>query len=398
MRFRISPLPTSPPAHVVEVVERKGVGHPDTLCDLLAEAVSVGLSRAYVERFGQVLHHNVDKALLIGGAARPAFGGGQMLKPIEITLAGRATRQFAGAVIPVEELAVEIARNCLKTHVRNLDSRCLTIVPRIRETSPDLASLFVRTTTNGVPLANDSSIGVGFAPLDALERTVLAIERCLASEDVKQRHPEIGDDVKVLAVRNGASVEVTVACAFIGRHVADLSDYREKKERTRALVKAAAMQAYGGTVDVQVTAADGDNADSIYLTVTGLSAEAGDDGEVGRGNRVNGLITPYRPMTLEAAAGKNPVTHTGKLYNLLANRIARALTSEIPGIEEAYCYLVSRIGAPVDDPQVADIHVRVSDPASIGMLEPQIEELLQTHLRSAPMLWRDVLTGRVPVC
>jgi S-adenosylmethionine synthetase len=51
---------------------------------------------------------------------------------------------------------------------------------------------------------------------------------------------------------------------------------------------------------------------TVYLTVTGTSAEAGDDGEVGRGNRVNDLITPYRPISLEAAAGKNPVTHVGQ--------------------------------------------------------------------------------------
>jgi S-adenosylmethionine synthetase len=380
------------------MVERKGIGHPDTLCDMLAEAVSAGLSRIYLERFGTVLHHNVDKALLIGGAAQPEFGGGTILEPIEITLAGRATRRFGAALIPVEELAFELAHEWLAAHIHNLEPAHVRIVPRIRETSPDLAALFGRRGTKGAPLANDTSMGVGFAPLDRLERAVLAIERHLASEEIRRAHPEIGDDVKVFGLREGEMLKITVACAFVARHVRDLVDYRAKKERVRALVKAAAAQAAHGSVEVDVNTADGDTADSIYLTVTGLSAEAGDDGQVGRGNRVNGLITPCRPMSLEAAAGKNPLTHTGKLYNLLADRICRALVAEIPGVEEAYCYLVSRIGSPIDEPQIADIRLRLADPAALHALQGTTEELVRAHLHGVTELWRDVIAGHATVC
>jgi S-adenosylmethionine synthetase len=379
------------------MVERKGIGHPDTLCDMLAEAVSVGLSRIYLERFGTVLHHNVDKALLIGGAAQPEFGGGSILEPIEITLAGRATRRFGAAVISVEELAFELAHEWLAAHIHNLEPAHVRIVPRIRETSPDLAALFGRRV-KGAPLANDTSMGVGFAPFDSLERTVLAVERYLASEEIKRAHPEIGDDVKVFGLRDGGMVKITVACAFVARHVRDLAEYRAKKERVRALVKAAAAEAAGCSVEVAVNTGDGDTADSIYMTVTGLSAEAGDDGQVGRGNRVNGLITPYRPMSLEAAAGKNPLTHTGKLYNLLAGRICRALVADMPGVEEAYCYLVSRIGSPIDEPQIADIHLRLADRAAMHALQAATQELVRAHLHGVTELWRDVIDGRAPVC
>ncbi|MFW9808133.1 MAG: methionine adenosyltransferase, partial [Candidatus Thorarchaeota archaeon] len=44
----------------VEIVERKGKGHPDTLCDKAAEELSVRLSQYYMEVFDQVQHHNVD--------------------------------------------------------------------------------------------------------------------------------------------------------------------------------------------------------------------------------------------------------------------------------------------------------------------------------------------------
>jgi S-adenosylmethionine synthetase len=262
------------------------------------------------------------------------------------------------------------------------------IHPRIRSTSPDLAALFLRRREAGAPLANDTSLGVGFAPLDALERAVLAVERKLNSAEVKAAQPEIGEDVKVMGVRNGDDIELTVACALVGRHVADLDDYRRKKARIRDIAAEAADGA-----EVALNTADGDAADSVYLTVTGLSAEAGDDGQVGRGNRVNGLITPYRPMSLEAAAGKNPVSHVGKLYNLLAGRIARALVAEVSGVREAYCYLVSRIGRPVTEPQLIDLKLRLDDPAALAGVRPRVEELARAELAGVTTLWRELLDG-----
>lgn len=395
MKLDIATLAFPPVATLpLEIVERKGLGHPDTICDALAENLSLALSRFYLERFGAILHHNVDKGLLCGGAARPAFGGGEVTEPIEIYLAGRATASFEGVTIPVGEIAVEESRRWLREHLRHLDAeRQVRIHPRIRPTSPDLAALFLRQRQAGPPLANDTSFGVGFAPLDALESAVLAVERCLNSREVKAAHPEIGEDIKVMGARTGPDIELTVACALVGRHVADLAAYQAKKARIRELALAAARAQAAGRIDVAVNTADGDSADSVYLTVTGLSAEAGDDGQVGRGNRVNGLITPYRPMSLEAAAGKNPVTHVGKLYNLIANRIARAVAAEVAGVQEAYCYLVSRIGRPVADPQLMDVKVRLAEPHALAALQPRIAEVAQDRLSGIGVLWRELLEG-----
>jgi len=390
MKPEIGPLEApSPESLPFEIVERKGLGHPDTICDALTENLSRALSRVYLERFGAILHHNVDKALLCGGAARPAFGGGEVTEPIDIYLAGRATASFDGATIPVEEIAIEESRRWLRENLRHLDPvRHVRIHPRIRPTSPDLAELFLRRREAGAPLANDTSLGVGFAPLDRLESAVLAVERKLNAPQAKAAQPEIGEDVKVMGVRNGSNLELTVACAVVGRHVADLDDYLRKKARIRDLAAAAA-----GGAKVALNTADGDTTESVYLTVTGLSAEAGDDGQVGRGNRVNGLITPYRPMSLEAAAGKNPVTHVGKLYNLLANRIARALVAEVSGVREAYCYLVSRIGRPVTEPQLVDLKLRLDEPAALGALRPRAAEVAQREIAGVTTLWRELLEG-----
>jgi S-adenosylmethionine synthetase len=135
----------SPGAQEVEVVERKGLGHPDTVCDALAEQICVRLCRHYQDRFGQILHHNVDKMLLVGGRSDASFGGGTVIEPIEIYVAGRVTREFRGSPIPADEIAVEACREWLRTHLRSLDvDRDIRIFPRLRPGSVELADVFVR--------------------------------------------------------------------------------------------------------------------------------------------------------------------------------------------------------------------------------------------------------------
>jgi S-adenosylmethionine synthetase len=382
----------------LEIAERKGLGHPDTICDALAENLSVALSRHYLERFGAVMHHNVDKGLLWAGTSRPRFGGGEVHEPIEIYLTGRATAEFRGIQVPVEAIAIEASREWLTRNIPSLDAqRHVRIVPRIRPTSPDLAALFLRQSEAGAALANDTSFGVGFAPFSDLEQVVLAVEGRLNGQQVKLAHPEIGADIKVMGSRRGSEIAVTVACALVGRHVADLADYRAKRERVRQLALDAAMGVSPSAIDVQVNTGDGDTADSVYITVSGLSAESGDDGQVGRGNRVNGLITPYRPMSLEAAAGKNPVTHVGKLYNVIANRVARSVVAQVPGVEESHCFLLSRIGQPVDEPQVFDVKARLTEPAALPSLTASITEVARIELSGMRSLWREAVDGGLQV-
>lgn len=397
MSFRISPL-VAPPPHALplEIVERKGLGHPDTICDAVAEAFSRALSRFYLERFGRILHHNVDKALLCGGVARPAFGGGELLEPIEIHLAGRATREYRGVRIPVEDIARESASEWLRRNLLHLDADAhVRIVPHIRPTSPDLSDLFDRVKGADALLANDTSFGVGFAPLDPLEHTVLAIARDLNARKTRAEHPFVGEDIKVMGARLGVNIDVTIACALVGRHVANLDEYWARKgvigERARQIAEPALAGTSGAAVNITVNAADGTTAESVYLTATGLSAESGDDGQVGRGNRVNGLITPYRPMSLEAAAGKNPVTHVGKLYNVMAHRVAHAIVEQIPEVQEAYCYLLSRIGHPITDPLIFDIQVRLVEPGRLDDLTPLVTEAARNAFSGIDSVWRDAL-------
>jgi S-adenosylmethionine synthetase len=296
----------------IEIVERKGLGHPDTICDALAENLSRNLCREYRSRFGEIFHHNVDKALLAGGRAMAEFGGGSVLAPIEIYLAGRAISEVGNVTLPVSEIAIEGSRAWLRANLHALDAEHhVRIHDLVQPGSHDLRTLFSRRARDESPLANDTSIGVGYAPLSPLEQLVLAVERGINGRDRANEHRAWGEDVKVMGVRNGSTVYLTVACAIVGRHVAHLDDYLGEKASIERFARELAGQHGFTTAEIAINAADHLPTGAIYLTVTGTSAEAGDDGEVGRGNRVNGLITPYRPMSLEAAAGKNPVTHVG---------------------------------------------------------------------------------------
>ena len=399
MKVMVTPF-TAPPAAAqpVEIVERKGTGHPDSICDALAEELSIALSKFYLERCGLILHHNVDKGLLWGGATRAGFGGGEVLEPIELFLAGRATREFGGIRVPLEEIAVESTRRWLKDNLRALDpERHVRIHCLLRPSSAALVDLFLRQRDSGVVLANDTSCGVGYAPLDALENMVLRVESHLNSAAARSACPAIGEDIKVMGVRTGETFRLTVACAFIAAEVGDMAAYQAHKARVQALALDAARTISRAPVDVTINAADGDTEDSVYLTVTGTSAEAGDDGEVGRGNRVNGLITPCRPMSMEAAAGKNPVSHVGKLYHLVAGRIARQLVAEIAEITEAQCLLVSAIGHPVDQPQIAEVKVRLTESRALGAVEPRVAAVVRDNLAGINSLWREVVAGKQPV-
>ncbi len=389
MNILVSELDGTPAAALpVEIVERKGLGHPDTICDALAEEASHALSRFYMERFGFVLHHNVDKVLLRGGAARPAFGGGVVDEPIDIYVAGRATHEYRGVSVPVETLVHESARGWLAGHMRGLDAHHVRVHSLVRPGSRDLVELFERQRQGAPKLANDTSLGVGFAPLTPLERAVLATEHTLQDAAA----PERGEDVKVMGVRVGQACTLTVACAFVGLHLADLRAYLEARERTAAMARSAAHGELGAGATVDVNTADDPSSGSVYLTVTGTSAEAGDDGQTGRGNRANGLITPARPMSLESVAGKNPITHVGKLYNVAATRMAETLVAELADVREAYVQLVSRIGSPIEEPQAVDLRLRVDTPARAAELAPRAREIARAHLDAIGTLWEDLLT------
>ena len=341
-----------------ELVERKGLGHPDFIADSAAEVASVALSRYYLQKYGTILHHNLDKVLLVGGQANPSLGGGEVLHPIYIIISGRATEYVVKGDsierVPVGTIVVNAVKDWIRKNFRFLDpDRHVVVDYMIRSGSSDL----VRTFELGIkskPLANDTSFGVCFAPLSILEKLVLETEKYLNSKSFKKAIPEVGEDIKIMGLRVGKKITLTVAAAMISGLIPDVDHYMSVKEEVLNKIRDLATKiAPDYEVEVFLNTADRPKSGVLYLTVTGTSAEHGDDGMTGRGNRVNGLITPMRPMSLEATAGKNPVSHVGKLYNVLAKKIAERAIKEVPKIREIYIELLSQIGQPIDQPIVA---------------------------------------------
>jgi S-adenosylmethionine synthetase len=339
----------------IGMAERKGIGHPDTVCDEITEQISIELCHYYLKEYGAIMHHNVDKALLIGGQSKPAYNGGKVIKPISLIIAGRATSQIQDKKIPIEEIAVETAKKWIRKNIRHLDvSEDIQITSKIRPGSDDLVELFNRFGKGEIPLANDTSFGAGFYPTTFMEDTIIRIEKLLNDPSTKHKFPFIGEDIKVMGVKDLSGNYFTIAVAMIDKYISDLNDYIAKIESVNEFVTTH-LNLSGSTV--YINTADDYDRKSVYLTVTGTSAEHGDDGQVGRGNRINGLITPYHPMSLEATSGKNPVSHIGKIYNYLAMDLSRAIV-ENNFADYARVFIVSQIGKPIDEPQLLHFQLK----------------------------------------
>ncbi len=378
----------------VEIVERKGLGHPDSICDGIAEHVARALCRAYLDRVGQVLHFNTDETQLVAGTAAPAYGGGEVISPIYLLIVGRATKAFEGTRIPTETIALDAARDYLGEVIPDLDFGTDVVVDvKLGEGSGDLKEVFGEDGKT-VPMANDTSFGVGHAPLTETERIVRDAERLLQSE-FRPDNPALGPDVKIMGKREDDHVDVTVAAAVVDRHVEDLEAYDATLEAVREFVRGVAEERTDRSVSVQVNTADDYDEGSVYLTTTGTSAEQGDDGSVGRGNRANGLITPNRPMSLEATSGKNPVNHIGKIYNLLSTEIAETVVDEVAGIRDLRVRLLSQIGQPIDHPHVADAAVVTDEGVAVSDIEDEVAAIVDRELGDVTSITERVIEGEL---
>ncbi|MFT4867971.1 MAG: S-adenosylmethionine synthetase [Candidatus Nanohaloarchaea archaeon] len=359
----------------VELVERKGIGHPDSISDGLAESISRALCREYRERTGEILHHNTDEAQLVAGSSSPEFGGGELAEPVYILLAGRATKEFEDERIPVDQIALETARDYIKDNFKVLSPDHIEFESKIGETSTDLKDVYERD----VPLSNDTSFGVGHAPYSDTEKVVKNLEKRLLKIEA------VGEDIKVMGLRNDGKLQLTVASALIDSRISGMKEYRETIEKVRETAKGVGEKVTGLKTEVNVNTADNYEEDSVYLTVTGTSAEMGDDGSVGRGNRSNGIITPHRSMSMEAASGKNPVTHVGKIYNLTSREIAEEIYSETG--EFAQVKMLSEIGTRIDQPKKVEIETQ----AETG----EVNRIVERKLDNIQEITEKVVEGKI---
>ena len=378
----------------IELVERKCIGHPDSLADGVAESISRALSLAYLEECGAVLHHNTDQGEIVAGESMPKFGGGKVIRPIYMLLDGRATKQFNGINIPTDAIAIEAARTYFRNTLTNLNlERDIIVDCRLGTGSTDLRDVF-KPCQETTPRANDTSFGVGHAPFSETETIIREVSDFIDGS-FRPRNPVIGQDIKIMGLRDGNTITLTLACAMVDRYCPGLPQYLEYKVLLKEQVEQVARKYTCRHVVVEVNTADDIDTGSVFLTVTGTSAEMGDDGSVGRGNRCNGLITPNRPMSMEATSGKNPINHIGKIYNILSTQIAQECVKEVDGIEEIYVRLLSQIGKPIDQPLVASVQVLMKPDIRITEISRDIEAVVDSELAGITCITEKIIRGEV---
>ncbi len=375
----------------VEIVERKGIGHPDSLCDGIAERISREYTRWCDRSLHVMLHHNFDKVQLVAGEVRLAFGRGEMIQPIRIQVAGRGTPQYNGTEVPMDEIAVAAAVNHLRETMRHLDpDRHVRVEVYAGRGAAELVDISRQS------LANDTSFGCSHWPRSGLERVVFETAEYINRHLIDEL--PIGEDIKVMGLRRDHEIVLTVALPFLALRVQSLEDYRALRAEARDRIADRARSLDHRSVTVYVNTADDDQRGDHYLTLTGTSAEMGDDGSVGRGNRVNGLITPFRNTSLEAAAGKNPFSHVGKVYNVLSLLIAQEIVQEVPEVREAAVYLLSQIGCPLDQPLVATATVHPNGSHLPPAARERIAAIIDRNLENGPQRVRELLLdGAIPL-
>lgn len=386
------------------IVERKGLGHPDTLADHLAEALSRAYAQHTLEAVGAILHHNFDKLALLGGSSRVSYGGGSMEAPVRVLVNGRATRTCGDVSIPVDEIVSRTVQDFFAERLPHLGSHYVVELNITSNSSPgavhgaagtpERTSWFTPASVEQlrerkVVLANDTSMGTAWAPLNDVESFVIALANGLSGpSDFTETRPWCGSDVKVMAFADEDRCDIVFCVPQISAFVQSRDDYtRNCADVIEYAEDLAARMLPERKVTLRLNARDMVGRDELYLTLTGSSIESGDEGVVGRGNRACGMITPLRPMNLEGVNGKNPVYHVGKVYNIAARRIANALHQRFGGYVEVH--LISATGQALASPWQAIVRMANKD-ADHGEVQQEVTAILSQF----PQLTEDLVAGR----
>lgn len=364
MKIVIRRACTDPDQYPFDAAERKGIGHPDTLADLVADAFSRRYATWCRDQFGMVPNHWVDKVNLVGAAAEVTFGGFSIDKPIDCYLFGKITDRVGSTAIPIDELFQGTIASVLPTALG--DDRILNHVRlhvnNTRGVAVDHDSQFYRPEATSAlaevlareSVANDTVICVGASRHGLAAGVAVGLERRITGTEFRALFPAVGTDVKVMVVRVGGELDLTVAVPLHPEQVdswesyrtllaeveeavlAELKDVLDREPRARTVT----------SVDLRLNTKDAPGRG--YLAPFGTALGKGDCGVVGRGNRYSGVIEPLRPASCEAPAGKNPVHHVGKIYTAVAADAAQRIMAATSAYAEVT--IAARNGGQLREP------------------------------------------------
>ncbi len=316
----------------LEVVERKGWGHPDTLADALAELVSIDYSKFCLANFGFVLHHNIDKLYIGAGLFKSDFGYCQKVRPVQVSINGRMSDVYGGQKIDLELLQKNSILAYLQSVLPRLNQADIVITQNATQNSR-IPFWFSPRDIRDLPeysdlKASDSAVCVFSWPLTTTENLVYSLENHFWDKSGDFPHPKfdfLGQDIKVMAYRQGQDINIGVRVPVISLCVKDQAEYDAAVSSIQAELSDLAAEIAGGHYRVELKV----NVSKPYLLGVGSCIECGEEGLVGRGNANSGLISSFRPHSMEAPSGKNPMYHTGRVLNFLVMNLARALYDEL---------------------------------------------------------------------
>jgi S-adenosylmethionine synthetase len=379
-----------------EIVERKGIGHPDTICDLIMNQVSIELSKMYLKETGAIQHHNMDKSMLVAGQSENKFGGGKITKPMKLVIGDRATFEVKGQKLPVEDIVISTAKKWFENNLRHVKDEHIKYQLEIGTSSHELRSIFENPKSF---VSNDTSALVGYAPFTKTESAVLETEQYINSQKFKKEFPESGEDVKVMGFRNENNLDLTIAMAFVDSQVDSEDSYFIRKEEMLQSIFEFHKKSDFDKIEISMNNLDVKNRgiNGLYLTVLGTSADNADSGEVGRGNMANRVISLTRPAGSEATAGKNPVSHIGKIYNALSFRIAEEIQKTIPEMDEVLVWMYNVIGKPVNDPRAVVVQPISNKDLDVSKFEPTVKEIVDKNLEKMNEFCMDLALGKIEI-
>jgi len=341
----------------LEFVERKGIGHPDSVADIIAEEMMLRYRRYVYSKIGIMPNGWFDKVVVSGGEAHVTFGHAEIIKKPKIILYGKAMKIDGNAdyIYNLFSSAVEYVIDYIFGHgvFDNIEVEVAVNSGMGAEHAKGFYDLRTNSKLNpyflkDVQKANDTIITSGWWPLNVAEKSVIIIENYINSEYFKNLYPETGYDVKVVTTCINSKYEFTICIPFIASITPTKIIYEKKKQQIVSLLQKYIYQELL-IDDFSINLNTKDDEHSAYLTVFGSAFDKGDVGVTGRGNRYPGVISIMRPSGVEAYAGKNTFNHSGKLYAFLATDLAKTI-QEFSN-QDTQVIISTDNGIPIDEPK-----------------------------------------------
>ncbi len=339
----------------IETVEKKGMGHPDSIADAVAEEVAGVINGYFLEKYGAIPRYNADLVSIFGGDVEFDFGEGRVKKKADIDLGGNVPyldeREIAEIRSIAEQRIYEYLTGILRFNAEDL----FQINWKINHYSARNTAFFRGNERHGhsSALAEDTVVAHGFYPYSDLEQLTLDVSQCI--NDLSGEYP-IGSDTKIMSIKNGIRNEIVliISIGFKALELRNYDEYEAVKGAVQDRIQGFAQRRIPSNSNllVAINTADDDMRQKGHYLLSGSAAEH-DKGISGKGNQLSGVMTPFRYHSFESVFGKNPVFHAGKIYNVLSFLLTKEIAEQVRSRVDTI--IVSQVGAPLSCPRAINV-------------------------------------------